>query len=246
MNLLGVLSKYYDCDLAGPVAVCVRYSGDRGIWAVRQYLIEDADKVLWNLRSMRHRNLASTRECFRTPDILYTLGEFDPLILDHIVACKAFPDEQELAAIMSQLVDGLSYLIANNFYHTSLDCSGVLVNLNGHVKIARIDCCVIRQQGTIQASHLAPASRIMMELTHKYIKEDGAVGIDNLDRWRTYPAAIEFLCATASASSFEELREQRLMTEIPCCPGNLIGLAGFALISARTFYSYTPGPMKND
>jgi hypothetical protein len=47
----------------------------------------------------------------------------------------------------------------------------------------------------------------MMELMQKYIKEDGAVGIDNLDRWRTCPAAIEFLCATTSAGSFEELKE---------------------------------------
>ncbi|KAJ6001110.1 hypothetical protein N7481_001519 [Penicillium waksmanii] len=238
--------KYYDCDLAGPVAVCVRSSGDRGVWAARQYPIEDADKVLRNLRSMRHRNLASIREYFRTPELLYTLGAFDPLVLDHIVACKAFPDEQELAAIMSQLVDGLSYLAANNFHHTSLDCSSVLVNLNGHVKIARIDCCVFRQRGRVNASDLAPVSRIMMELMQKYVKEDGAVGIDNLDRWRSCPAAIEFLCATTSASTFEELKEQRLMTEIPCCPGSLIGLAWFALISARTFYSYTPGPMKND
>jgi hypothetical protein len=149
--------RYYDCDLAGPVAVCVRSSGDRGVWAVREYPIEDAGKVLRILSSLRHRNLASIQECFRTPNILYTLGEFDPLVLDHIVACKAFPDEQELAAIMSQVcssflptylpdgqmadsvqfVDGLSYLVANNIYHTSLDCSSVLVNLNGHIKSVR-------------------------------------------------------------------------------------------------------------
>ncbi|KAJ5976579.1 hypothetical protein N7481_010286 [Penicillium waksmanii] len=216
----GTFRKYYDCDLAGPVAVCVRSSGDRGVWAVRQYPIEDADKILRILRSMRHENLASIRE--------------------------SFPDEQELAAIMSQLVDGLLYLVANNFHHTSLDCSSVIVNLNGQVKIARIDCCVFRQRGRVDASDLAPVSRIMMELMQKYVKEDGAVGIDNLDRWRNCPAAIEFLCATTSASSFEELKEQRLLTEIPCCPGNLIGLAWFALISARTFYSYARGPMKND
>ncbi|KAJ5974840.1 hypothetical protein N7481_008547 [Penicillium waksmanii] len=228
----GTFRKYYDCDLAGPVA------------------------ILRILRSMRHENLASIRECFRTPELLYTLGDFGPLVLDHIVVFKAFPDEQELAAIMSQFIDGLLYLVANNFHHTSLNCSSVIVNLNGQVKIARIDCCVIRQQGTIQASDLAPVSRIMMELMQKYVKEDGAIGIDNLDRWRSCPAAIEFLCATNSASSFEELKElcfprtfsitQRLLTEIPCRPGNLIGLAWFALISARTFYSYTPGPMKND
>ncbi|KAJ6001230.1 hypothetical protein N7481_001639 [Penicillium waksmanii] len=150
---------------------------------------------------------------------------------------------------MSQLVDGLLYLVVNNFHHTSLGCSSVLVNLNGRIKIgtvARIDCCVFRQRGRADASDLAPVSRIMMELMQKYVQEDRAVGIDNLDRWRTCPAAIEFLCATTSAGSFEELKEQRLLTQIPCRPGNLIGLAWFALISARTFYSYTPGPMKND
>jgi hypothetical protein len=47
----------------------------------------------------------------------------------------------------------------------------------------------------------------MMELMQKYVKEDRAVGIDNLDRWRTCPAAIEFLCATTWAGSFEELKE---------------------------------------
>ncbi|KAJ5976640.1 hypothetical protein N7481_010347 [Penicillium waksmanii] len=74
----GTFRKYYDCDLAGPVAVCVRSSGDRGVWAVRQYPIEDADKILRILRSMRHENLASIRECFRTPELLYTLGGFRP------------------------------------------------------------------------------------------------------------------------------------------------------------------------
>ncbi|KAJ5974826.1 hypothetical protein N7481_008533 [Penicillium waksmanii] len=216
----GTFRKYYDCDLAGPVAVCVRSSGDRGIWAVRHVSALRNFCTHW--------------------------GDFDPLVLDHIVACKAFPDEQELAAIMSQLVDGLLYLVANNFHHTSLDCSSVIVNLNGQVKIARIDCCVFRQRGRVDASDLVPVSKIMMELMQKYIKEDGAVGIDNLDRWRTCPAAIEFLCATTSAGSFEELKEQRLLTEISCCPGNLIGIAWFALISARTFYSYTPRPMKKD
>jgi hypothetical protein len=42
---------------------------------------------------------------------MYTLGEFDPLVLDHVVACKASPDEQELAAVMSQVCSSfLTYL----------------------------------------------------------------------------------------------------------------------------------------
>ena len=36
-----------------------------------------------------------------------------------------------------QLLDGLSYLVAQNLQHTSLDCSSVLMNLNGDVKIGK-------------------------------------------------------------------------------------------------------------
>lgn len=44
-----------------------------------------------------------------------------------------------------------------------------------------------------------------MELMQKYTKDDGAVGIENLDRWPSDSAAVEFLSATTSASSAKEL-----------------------------------------
>ncbi|KAJ5529052.1 hypothetical protein N7527_002445 [Penicillium freii] len=95
----------------------------------------------------------------------------------------------------------------------------------------------------------------MMELMQKYAKDDGAVGIDDLERWLACLAAIEFLSAITLASSFEELKkvceppskfalksltvlQQPFLIEIRWSPGDLIGLAWFALISARTFYSY--------
>ena len=61
--------------------------------------------------------------------------------------------------------------------------------------------------GRIQANNLAPVARVMMQLMQKYVKDDGAVGIDNFDRWRNRPAAIEFLSATTSAGSIEELKK---------------------------------------
>ncbi|KAL4931870.1 uncharacterized protein BDV17DRAFT_279965 [Aspergillus undulatus] len=231
--------KIFECDLAGTVSVCVRRSGRSAVWAVRQYPSKHADRILEILRSSRHKNVVSVMECFQTSNSLYTLGKHHPLTLDHVVACKAFPDQRQLAAIMSQILDGLSYLISQNLEHTSLNCSSILMNLDGEVQIARIDCCSSRPPGKVQASDLAPVGRIMMELMQKYVKDDGAVGLDNFDRWRTSSAAIEFLSATTSVSSMEELRK-RLLTEIRYAPGDLIGLAWFALISARTFYSYTP------
>ena len=44
-----------------------------------------------------------------------------------------------------------------------------------------------------------------MELMQKHVKEDGVVGIENLDRWPSDSAAIEFLSATTSANSAKEL-----------------------------------------
>ncbi|KAI2943092.1 hypothetical protein CBS147322_8623 [Aspergillus niger] len=237
--------KYYECDLAGTVSVCVRRSGRRVVLAIRQYPCSDTDRILEILRSTRHQNVVSVSECFRTPDALYTLSKFHPLTLDHIVACKAFPDQQQLAAIMSQFVDGLSYLVAQNLQHSSMDCSSILMSLEGEIQIARIDCFAVRPAGRVRADDLVPVARVMMQLMQKYVKDDGAVGIDNLDRWRNCSAALEFLSATTSAGSFEELKS-RLLTEIRWSPGDLIGLAWFALISARTFYSYAPQPDEDE
>ncbi|KAL4891359.1 hypothetical protein BDV59DRAFT_67935 [Aspergillus ambiguus] len=199
--------KSYDCDLAGKVTVCTRQSGCRGPWAIRQYPREDADRILRILRSIRHAKVASVLECFRTPDTLYTIGRFYPLTLDHIVACKAFPNDQQLAAIMSQFVDGLSYLVSNNFHNPSLDSSYVLMNLEGDIQIARLDCLSERPPGKIQASDLYPVARVLMQLMQKYVKDDGAIGLDNIDRWPADSAALEFLSATTSAGSFEGLKK---------------------------------------
>ncbi|CBF73643.1 predicted protein [Aspergillus nidulans FGSC A4] len=61
-----------------------------------------------------------------------------------------------------------------------------------------------------------------MELMQKYVKDDGVVGLDNFDHWWTSSAAIEFLSATTSVSSVEDLKK---------APGDLISLAWFTLIS---------------
>lgn len=44
-----------------------------------------------------------------------------------------------------------------------------------------------------------------MELMQKHLKEDGVVGIEDLDRWPSDSAAVEFLSATTSATSANEL-----------------------------------------
>lgn len=44
-----------------------------------------------------------------------------------------------------------------------------------------------------------------MELMQKHVKEDGAVGVENLGRWPSDSAAVDFLSLTTSANSAKHL-----------------------------------------
>jgi hypothetical protein len=50
-----------------------------------------------------------------------------------------------------------------------------------------------------------------MELMQKYVKDDGAVGVENLDRWPSDSNAVDFLSRTTSALSLAELLKVRKM-----------------------------------
>jgi hypothetical protein len=52
-------------------------------------------------------------------------------------------------------------------------------------------------------------SPIMMELMQKYVKDHGAIGVDNLDRWPSDCDAVTFLSHTTSAMSALELQNVR-------------------------------------
>lgn len=132
--------KYYDCDLAGTVAVCVRRSGRRAVRAIRQYSRKDADRILGILPDTRHKNVISVIECFRTSDALYTLSKYHPLTLDHVVACKAFPGQQQLAAIMSQV-----HTLVPRGYILSLIIPSLLMDCHiSSLKISSIPPWIVR------------------------------------------------------------------------------------------------------
>lgn len=95
--------KRFDCDLAGTVAIVTRRSDPSDIQTIRQFAPKDGKNVMQALRSLRHEKIFSATECFQFDGILYTVSEFYPLTLEHIVACKVFPNERQLAAIMEQV-----------------------------------------------------------------------------------------------------------------------------------------------
>ena len=66
-------------------------------------------------------------------------------------------------------------------------------------------CRSVDPSGNIGVGDIRALSRIVMELMQKNVKEDGAVGIENLDRWPHDSAAVDFLSLTTSATSAKDL-----------------------------------------
>ena len=78
-----------------------------------------------------------------------------------------------------------------------------------------------------------------MELMQKYVKEDGAIGVDNLHRWPSNSDALGFLSATTSTASIAELLKHPLLSR-PYQKDSLIGIISLAQVCIRGRYKYTP------
>ncbi|CZS92538.1 uncharacterized protein RAG0_03150 [Rhynchosporium agropyri] len=126
-----------------------------------------------------------------------------PLSLEPIVRSLAYPNERQLAAILSQIVTGLAYLAAEEFEHGSLSCSNILLNTDGDIEITSQECYHVKADS--RPRDIRALSSITIELIQKYVKEDRAIGIDDLYRWQSNSDAIGFLSATTSAGSAAEL-----------------------------------------
>ncbi|KAB8235851.1 uncharacterized protein BDW43DRAFT_308662 [Aspergillus alliaceus] len=76
-----------------------------------------------------------------------------------------------------------------------------------------------------------------MDLMRTYEKDNGVVGVDDLDLWPVDSDAFSFLSMTSSAGSIEMLKQHPLINSPPRHRGQLVCLARLAIISARTFFS---------
>ncbi|EGE04046.1 hypothetical protein TEQG_03080 [Trichophyton equinum CBS 127.97] len=102
--------------------------------------------------------------------------------------------------------------------------------------IGGVEHCYLRNSSSYQREMNALAV-IMMELMEKDTKESGLVGVNDLERWPSDSEAVEFLSATTSSDSINQLKKHSFISK-RWGKGYLIGLVSFALISTRTFYSY--------
>ncbi|MCJ1473170.1 hypothetical protein MMC13_001821 [Lambiella insularis] len=169
-------------------------------------------KCVVMIHGIRHDNIVTVLETFRHEGSFHVVLERIPISLVQIVASPPYPGEQELAAILGQILEALAYLSSRGLEHGSLGCSNILLSAEGDVKIADQECCRrVAPAGNTGVRDVRALGVIMMELMQKYVKEDGTVGIENLDRWPSDSAAVGFLSATTSTSSVQELLKHRLL-----------------------------------
>lgn len=76
---------------------------------------------------------------------------------------------------------------------------------NADCATANLECCQLADKS--HPSDVRAVGYITMELMQKYAKEDGAIGIDNLNRWPADSEAVKFLSMTTSAASIEQLQK---------------------------------------
>lgn len=86
-----IFKPAFSCRLAGTVIIVGRRSSSSPSrpTAIREYLTEDADKMLHRFRCIKHKNVLAARECYIDKRSIYALVEDLLLTLEHVVGCRA-------------------------------------------------------------------------------------------------------------------------------------------------------------
>ena len=74
--------------------------------------------------------------------------------------------------------------------------------------------CVEFPPGQAQKVYIKTLASITMEIMQKYVKDDGMVGVDDVERWPVDSDAFGFLSTLSTTKSIESLKE------VPKSPGH--------------------------
>jgi hypothetical protein len=94
--------KAYDLELGGPIVGAVQKASPVQLVHVRAFP-QRADTTRSMIRRIQHNNVVAALDIFMTDEILYIVFEHMPLSLDQLVGCPAYPNEEQLAAVVVQV-----------------------------------------------------------------------------------------------------------------------------------------------
>ncbi|KAJ5160982.1 uncharacterized protein N7482_007986 [Penicillium canariense] len=129
----------------------------------------------------------------------------------------------------SYVLHGICFLIENGLSHRVFSCKCITLGLDG---IACLEDCLEAPSTEAETVYIATLPSITMQLMQKYEKEEGVIGIDDLDRWPVDSEAFAFLSATVSTRSIASLQKNVLVSNRHE-PRKLVVLARLVLIDTQ-------------
>ncbi|KAJ5203015.1 hypothetical protein N7449_005094 [Penicillium cf. viridicatum] len=130
------------------------------------------------------------------------------------------------------ILDGARYLALSSLAHQSLAYNDILLGIDGIIKIACLDLYIDCTPDQSEAAYIAALPLITMRLIQKCDKDEGVVGVNDLERWLIDSAAVGFLSATETAGTIKSLRNQPLLAAKHRPSDDLVVLARAALLSS--------------
>ncbi|KAL4899386.1 hypothetical protein BDW74DRAFT_183782 [Aspergillus multicolor] len=198
----------YSENIGGPATVVIHEHRPQDLLVVRTH--NSAQVPI--LRGRPHENIIEIKEALKHNGGIYVLHEYLPLSLDRLVGAPIFPNEVQLASILGQLLDGLLHLESNTIQVGSLQCSEILLSLDGQVKISALD--FIPASSDFQSRNVELLRQITLELMEGPAAAQGPTGVRNLDRWPPGSDAVDFVSAITSAAGLGDLRKHPLISSI--------------------------------
>ncbi|KAI0389044.1 hypothetical protein F5Y17DRAFT_156743 [Xylariaceae sp. FL0594] len=222
----------YQVRLAGLVTLAVQKTRPFTCVIIKEFPIKKAEETLYWCRRLRHNNIITALETFSTDNILYIAFEEMDATLGALVACPAYPNENQLGAILGQLLDALVY-IKNELVHSRLDCDQVVLNKSGSVKIMAHEYRERALGGSEDADTLKDLRCIILRLMYKSTSEP-AVTVQG--RWPKESKGYKFYVALGSVKSVLDLRQHGLV-QGERKKGLLQGLVRLTMVSIKPEYS---------
>ncbi|KAI9776696.1 MAG: hypothetical protein M1839_009423 [Geoglossum umbratile] len=183
--------KDFSIELGGSIAVVHKKPVTEDLFAIRSFSGQDTDEKLYMLCLLRHESFLLSHEIFFFEDTYFIVSEYMAISLEELTIAR--PDELQLAIIIHQILNGISFLVKQGLTHGSITCSNILVSTRGVVKIAIPECCC-RKSSLMDIVALGCVMKQLMEGP----TEAKISGLKNPGYWSE--EAVDFYSLTLSAS----------------------------------------------
>ncbi|OCK79043.1 hypothetical protein K432DRAFT_426830 [Lepidopterella palustris CBS 459.81] len=188
------------------------------MFTLRSFSNSDTEK-LDLLSHFKHKNILTTYEVFPYANKFYVISEDTEVSLEEFIIAR--PDEVQLAAITSQVLDAIIYFATKGLVHGGITCSNIVLTKKGVVKIANLENCS-EIDSKNRRSDVQALGKVMQQLMENGT-EDRRLGLRDPSSWSK--DAVDFLSLTMTETA-KQLSKHPFFEKGEDCKGGSIGFLG--------------------